>query len=45
LGVPPDGIIETYLTLRTLFGLGWVLVGYHLYFFSQRGKEAYGGLR
>jgi hypothetical protein len=45
LGVPPDGVIETCLTvtLRTLFGLGWILVGYHLYFFSQRGKEAYSG--
>ena len=47
LGVPPDGIIETCLivTLRTLFGLGWVLVGYHLCFFSGRGKEAYSGLQ
>ena len=45
LGVPPDGVIETCLTvtLRTLFGLGWILVGYHLYFFSQRGKDAYSG--
>jgi hypothetical protein len=45
LGVPPDGVIETCLTvtLRTLFGLGWILVGYYLYFFSQRGKEAYSG--
>ena len=45
LGVPPDGVIETCLTvtLRTLFGLGWVLVGYHLCFFSGRGKEAYSG--
>ena len=45
LGVPPDGIIETCLTvtLRTLFGLGWVLVGYHLFFYSGRGKEAYSG--
>ena len=45
LGVPPDGMIETCLTvtLRTLFGLGWVLVGYHLCFFSGRGKEAYSG--
>jgi len=45
LGAPPDGVIETYLTvtLRTLFGLGWVLVGYHLCFFSGRGKEAYSG--
>ena len=47
LGVPPDGAIETCLTvtLRTLFGLGWVLVGYHLCFFSGRGKEAYSGLQ
>ena len=39
LGVPPDGVIETCLTvtLRTLFGLGWVLVGYHLS--SGRGKD------
>ena len=46
-GVPPDGIIETCLTvaLRTLFGLGWVLVGYHLFFFSGKGKEAYSGLQ
>ncbi len=45
LGVPPDGVIEICLTvtLRTLFGLGWVLVGYHLCFFSGRGKEAYSG--
>ena len=47
LGVPPDGVIETCLTvtLRTLFGFGWVLVGYHLCFFSGRGKEAYSGLQ
>jgi len=47
LGVPPDGVIETCLTLtlRTLFGLGWVLVGYHLCFLSGRGKEAYSGLQ
>ena len=45
LGVPPDGVVETCLTvtLRTLFGMGWVLVGYHLFFFSGRGKEAYSG--
>ena len=45
LGVPPEGVIEKCLTvtLRTLFGLGWVLVGYHLCFFSGRGKEAYSG--
>ena len=45
LGVPPDGFVETCLTvtLRTLFGLGWVLVGYHLCFFSGRAKEAYSG--
>ena len=45
LEIPPDGVIETCLTvtLRTLFGLGWVLVGYHLCFFSGRGKEAYSG--
>ena len=45
LGVPPDGVIETCLTvtLRTLFGLGWILVGYLLCFFSGRGKEAYSG--
>ena len=48
LGVPPDSVIETCLTvtLRTLFGLGWVLAGYHLFFFfSGKGKEAYSGLR
>src|SRR5215213_10904823 len=40
LGVPPEGVIETYLTvtLRTLFGLGWVLVGYHLCFFFGKGQ-------
>src|SRR5215207_3527892 len=47
LGVPPDGVIETCLTvtLRTLFGLGWVLLGYHLFFCSARGKDAYSGLQ
>ena len=47
LGVPPNGVIETCLTvaLRTLFGLGWVLLGYHLFLFSGRGKEAYSGLQ
>ena len=41
LGVPPEGVIETYLTvtLRTLFGLGWVLVGYHLCFFFGKGQR------
>ena len=41
LGVPPDGVIETCLTvtLRTLFGLGWVLVGCHLCFFPRSGKK------
>ncbi len=43
LGVPPNGDLEIYLTvvLRTLFGLVWVLVGYHL--FLSRDKEAYIG--
>ena len=50
LGVPPDSVIETCLTvtLRTLFGLGWVLVGYHLFFFfffSGKGKESYSRLQ
>src|SRR5215210_4795293 len=48
LGVAPNSIVETCLTvaLRTLFGLGWVLVGYHLFFFfSGKGKEAYSRLQ
>ena len=46
LSVPPNGDLEIYLTaaLRTLFGLGWVLLGYHL-FFSGKGKEAHSGLQ
>src|SRR5215207_6450762 len=47
LGVPPNDGLEIYLTgaLRTVFGLGWVLVGSHLFFFSGKGKEAYSGLQ
>jgi len=39
LGNPPNDDLEIYLTvtLRTLFGLGWVLLGYHLS--SGRGKD------
>src|ERR671921_363928 len=40
IGNSPNGVLEIYLAvaLRTLFGLGWALVGYHL-FFSGSGKE------
>jgi hypothetical protein len=45
-------MVEIYLTvaLRTLFGLGWVLLGYHLFFFlffffSGKGKGAYSRVR
>jgi hypothetical protein len=39
LGNPPNDDLEIYLTvtLRTLFGLGWALLGYHLS--SGRGKD------
>jgi hypothetical protein len=46
LGNPPNSVVETYLTvtLQMLFGLGWIFVGYHL-FFLGRGKEAQSGLQ
>jgi len=41
IGNPPNSDLEIYITvaLRMLFGLGWVLLGYHL--FSGRGKDAW----
>ena len=45
MGNPPGGDLEIYLTvtLRTIFGLSWVLVGYQL--FSVRNKEAYSSVQ
>jgi hypothetical protein len=45
VGNPPGGDLEIYftVTLRTIFGLSWVLVGYQL--FSVKDKEAYSSVQ
>jgi hypothetical protein len=45
MGNPPSGDLEIYLTvtLRTIFGLSWVLVGYQL--FSTKDKEAFSSVQ